>query len=54
MDLFAVVRLISERRGWILSNDGFVRQLVPLALLWTFSARPLLDPTGSCWVSWYT
>ena len=28
MDLFTVVKLISERRGWILSNDGFVRQLV--------------------------
>lgn len=40
MDLFTVVRLISERRGWILSNDGFVRQLVHLA-----KAEELLKPT---------
>mmetsp|Transcript_19819 Transcript_19819/g.46283 ORF Transcript_19819/g.46283 Transcript_19819/m.46283 type:complete len:422 (+) Transcript_19819:42-1307(+) len=32
MDLFAAVKLISERRGWVLSNDGFVRQLVHFAL----------------------
>ena len=42
MDLFTVVRLISERRGWILSNDGFVRQLVPLALFSAFGAIPVL------------
>jgi len=45
MGLFRVVKLLSEKRGWILSNDGFMHQLVRLArheeLLDTFEAGPL-------------
>ncbi|CAE7369262.1 Dusp2 [Symbiodinium natans] len=41
MDLLAVVKLISERRGWILSNDGFVQQLVQLA-----KTEKLLKPSA--------
>jgi len=38
--LFSVVKVISEKRGWVLSNDGFVRQRVRYA-----RAEGLLDPT---------
>ena len=38
LGLFRVVREMSEKRGWILSNDGFLHQLVRLA-----RAEGLLD-----------
>ena len=31
MTLRSAVRLLAERRGWVLSNDGFMHQLVRLA-----------------------
>eukprot|EP00435_Cladocopium_sp_Y103_P025327 s59_g6.t1 len=40
--LFRVVKLLSEKRGWILSNDGFMHQLVRLA-----REEELLDPMPS-------
>eukprot|EP00438_Fugacium_kawagutii_P003035 Skav229438 [mRNA] locus=scaffold397:112418:117094:- [translate_table: standard] len=42
MGLFRVVKLLSERRGWILSNEGFMHQLVRLA-----RDKELLDPVPS-------
>lgn len=37
-----MVKLLSEKRGWILSNDGFMHQLVRLA-----REEELLDPVPS-------
>lgn len=42
LGLFRVVKLLSEKRGWILSNDGFMHQLVRLA-----REEELLDPVPS-------
>ena len=42
LGLFRVVKLLSEKRGWILSNDGFMHQLVRLA-----REEELLDPMSS-------